>query len=117
GLRIRAVGEHPRAADTVGIDVIRTRVWTTILGGAVAGLGGAFLTVGRGLEFGKDMSAGDGYIALAAMILGRWNPVGAVGAALMFGFAKNLGNTLSTINAPVPSDILLMLPYAVTIVA
>ncbi|MGO1561169.1 Nucleoside ABC transporter, permease protein 2 [Actinomycetales bacterium JB111] len=117
GLRIRSVGEHPKAADTVGIDVIRTRVWTTILGGAVAGLGGAFLTVGSGLAFGKDMSAGQGYIALAAMILGRWNPVGAVGAALMFGFAKNLGNTLSTINAPVPSDILLMLPYAVTIVA
>ncbi|MGC5629405.1 ABC transporter permease [Georgenia sp. Z1344] len=117
GLRLRAVGEHPKAADTVGIDVIRTRVWSTMLGGAVAGLGGAFLTVGSGLAFGKDMSAGQGYIALAAMILGRWNPVGAVAAALLFGFAKNVGNVLSSINSPVPSEILLMLPYAVTIVA
>ncbi|MGO1509735.1 MAG: ABC transporter permease [Actinomycetaceae bacterium] len=117
GLRLRSVGEHPKAADTVGIDVIRTRVRAVLLGGAVAGLGGAFLTVGSGLAFGKDMSAGQGYIALAAMILGRWNPVGAVAAALLFGFARNVGNVLSSINSPVPSEILLMLPYAVTIVA
>ncbi|MGC5615652.1 ABC transporter permease [Georgenia sp. Z1491] len=117
GLRLRSVGEHPKAADTVGIDVVRTRVRSVVLGGAVAGLGGAFLTVGSGLAFGKDMSAGQGYIALAAMILGRWNPVGAVAAALLFGFARNVGNVLSSINSPVPSEILLMLPYAVTIVA
>ncbi|MFH5822195.1 ABC transporter permease [Georgenia sp. AZ-5] len=117
GLRVRAVGEHPKAADTVGIKVNRTRVRNTILGGAVAGLGGAFFTVGSGLAFGKEMSAGNGYIALAAMILGKWNPTGALAAALLFGFSKNLANLLGTIGAPIPSDILLMLPYVVTIFA
>ncbi len=117
GLRVRAVGEHPKAADTVGIKVNRTRVRNTLLGGAVAGLGGAFFTVGSGLAFGKEMSAGQGYIALAAMILGKWNPSGAVAAALLFGFTTNLGTVLSTIGAPVPSEFLLMLPYVVTIFA
>ncbi|TRW45110.1 ABC transporter permease [Georgenia yuyongxinii] len=117
GLRVRSVGEHPKAADTVGIKVNRTRVRNTILGGAVAGLGGAFFTVGSGLAFGKEMSAGQGYIALAAMILGKWNPTGALAAALLFGFSKNLGNVLSTIGSPVPSEFLLMLPYVVTIFA
>lgn len=117
GLRMRAVGEHPKAADTVGIKVNRTRVINTIIGGGVAGLGGAFFTVGSGLAFGKEMSAGQGYIALAAMILGKWNPKGAVAAALLFGFSKNLGNVLSTIGSNVPSEFLLMLPYAVTIFA
>jgi len=117
GLRMRAVGEHPKAADTVGIKVNRTRVINTIFGGAIAGLGGAFFTVGSGLAFGKEMSAGQGYIALAAMILGKWNPTGAVAAALLFGFSKNLGNVLSTIGSTVPSEFLLMLPYAVTIFA
>lgn len=117
GLRMRAVGEHPKAADTVGIKVNRTRVVNTLIGGAVAGLGGAFFTVGSGLAFGKEMSGGQGYIALAAMILGKWNPKGAVAAALLFGFSKNLGNVLSTIGSSVPSEFLLMLPYAVTIFA
>ncbi|AXH97712.1 ABC transporter permease [Ornithinimicrobium avium] len=117
GLRTRAVGEHPKAADTVGIKVNPRRVWNTILGGAVAGLGGAFFTVGSGLAFGREMSAGQGYIALAAMILGKWNPKGAVAAALLFGFSKNLGNVLSTIGSGVPSEILLMLPYVITIFA
>lgn len=117
GLRMRAVGEHPKAADTVGIKVNRTRVVNTIFAGAIAGLGGAFFTVGTGLAFGKEMSAGQGFIALAAMILGKWNPYGALGAALLFGFSKNLGNLLSTIGTPVPSEFLLMLPYLVTILA
>lgn len=117
GLRTRAVGEHPKAADTVGIKVNTRRVWNTILGGAIAGLGGAFFTVGSGLAFGREMSAGLGYIALAAMILGKWNPIGAVFAALLFGFSRNLGNVLSTIGSPVPSEVLLMLPYLVTILA
>lgn len=117
GLRTRAVGEHPKAADTVGIKVNVRRVWNTILGGAIAGLGGAFFTVGSGLAFGREMSAGQGYIALAAMILGKWNPYGAVLAALLFGFSKNLGNVLSTIGSGVPSEILLMLPYVITIFA
>ena len=117
GLRMRAVGEHPKAADTVGINVNRTRVINTIGAGAIAGLGGAFFTVGTGLAFGNEMSSGQGYIALAAMILGNWNPLGALGAALLFGFAKNLANTLSVMGASVPSDILLMLPYVVTLFA
>ncbi|MDO5738829.1 MAG: ABC transporter permease [Ornithinimicrobium sp.] len=117
GLRTRAVGEHPKAADTVGIKVNVRRVWNTILGGAVAGLGGAFFTVGSGLAFGREMSAGNGFIALAAMILGKWNPWGAVAAALLFGFSKNLGNVLSTIGSGVPSELLLMLPYIITIFA
>lgn len=117
GLRLRAVGEHPKAADTVGIKVNRTRVINTIGAGAIAGLGGAFFTVGQGLSFGKEMSAGQGFIALAAMILGKWNPVGAMFAALLFGFSRNLGNMLSAMGTPVPSDILSMLPYVVTIFA
>ncbi|NLS09787.1 ABC transporter permease [Nesterenkonia sp. MY13] len=117
GLRIRAVGEHPKAADTVGINVPRTRVINTILAGSIAGLGGAYFTVGQGLAFGQEMSAGQGFIALAAMILGRWNPKGALFAALLFGFSTSVGQTLSTIGTPVPSEILLMLPYVITIFA
>lgn len=117
GLRMRAIGEHPRAADTVGINVNRGRVINTVMAGAIAGLGGAFFTVGSGLAFGKEMTAGQGYIALAAMILGKWNPRGALMAALLFGFAKNLGNSLSAIGSPIPPDLLLMLPYIVTIFA
>ncbi len=117
GLRTRAVGEHPRAADTVGIKVNPRRVWNVVLGGAIAGLGGAFFTVGSGLAFGREMSAGQGYIALAAMILGKWNPKLAVLAALLFGFSKNLGNVLSTIGSSVPSELLLMLPYLITVLA
>lgn len=117
GLRVRAVGEHPKAADTVGIDVIRTRWVTPVLGGALAGLGGAFFTVGSGLAFGREMSAGNGFIALAAMILGKWNPLGALAAALLFGFSRNLANVLSTMGSGVPSEFLLMLPYVVTIFA
>ncbi|MGD8148537.1 ABC transporter permease [Ornithinimicrobium sp. Y1694] len=117
GLRTRAVGEHPKAADTVGIKVNTRRVWNTILGGAVAGLGGAFFTVGAGLAFGREMSAGNGFIALAAMILGKWNPKLAVLAALLFGFSKNLGNMMSSIGSTIPSELLLMLPYVITIFA
>lgn len=117
GLRTRAVGEHPRAADTVGIKVNKRRVWNTILGGAVAGLGGAYFTVGSNLAFGENMSSGLGYIALAAMILGRWNPIGALCAALLFGFTRSLGNQLSILGSPVPPELIGALPYLVTIVA
>lgn len=117
GLRMRSVGEHPKAADTVGINVNRTRTINTIFAGSIAGLGGAFFTVGQGLAFGQEMSAGQGFIALAAMILGRWNPVGALCAALLFGFSTSIGNVLSTIGTPVPSEMLLMIPYIITIFA
>jgi ABC-type uncharacterized transport system permease subunit len=117
GLRMRSVGEHPLAADTVGIKVNRTRIRNTMLGGAVAGLGGAFFTVAAGLAFGKEMTGGKGYIALAAMILGRWSPKGALAAALLFGFSDNLQVVLGIIGTPIPSQIMLMTPYAVTIFA
>jgi ABC-type uncharacterized transport system permease subunit len=117
GLRTRAVGEHPTAADTVGIRVLGTRYRNVILGGLVAGIGGAYLTIGSVGAFGKGISSGKGYIALAAMIFGRWTPLGAVGAALIFGFADALQSILSTLNVPIPSNILLMAPYIATIVA
>jgi simple sugar transport system permease protein len=117
GLRVRAVGEHPTAADTVGIRVLFTRYRNVILGGLVAGIGGASLTIGSVGSFGKDISSGHGYIALAAMIFGRWTPLGATGAALLFGFSVALANVLGTIGCPIPSDFLLMLPYVATIIA
>lgn len=117
GLRTRACGEHPRAADTVGINVNRLRWHNVLLGGALAGMGGAMFTVGLGLAFSKNMVAGNGYIALAAMILGRWNPRGAVAAAVFFGFATNLGYIIQTLNAPIPTEFVLMIPYVATILA
>ncbi|EMY34173.1 inner-membrane translocator [Arthrobacter crystallopoietes BAB-32] len=117
GLRTRAVGEHPKAADTVGVKVNRTRFTNVLLAGAVAGLGGAFFTLVLVSSFGRDMTAGQGYIALAALIFGRWNPLGAFFAALLFGFATNLQSVLSFLGTPVPNQFLAMLPYVVTIFA
>ncbi|ROS76954.1 ABC transporter permease [Cellulomonas sp. PhB143] len=117
GLRVRAVGEYPQAADTVGIDVERTRWHNVLLGSAVAGLGGAFFTIGSVGAFGEEMTAGKGYIALAAMILGRWSPVGALTAALLFGFADKLQQVLGVLQTPIPNQFMLMLPYIVTIFA
>jgi ABC-type uncharacterized transport system permease subunit len=117
GLRVRAVGEHPKAADTVGIDVNRTRFRNVLIGGAIAGLGGAFFTLGSVGAFGKAMTAGKGFIALAAMIFGRWSPLGAVGAALLFGFADQLQQVLSIIGTPIPSQFMLMAPYLATLFA
>lgn len=117
GLRVRAVGEYPKAADTVGIKVYRTRYLAVLVGGALAGLGGTFFTLGQVGSFGKEMTSGAGYIALAALIFGRWNPIYAALAALLFGFAQNLQYGLAIIGSPVPSEFLLMLPYALTVVA
>jgi ABC-type uncharacterized transport system permease subunit len=117
GLRVRAVGEHPTAADTVGIRVLATRYRNVIMGGVLAGIGGAYLTVGSVGTFSPGMSSGLGYIALAAMIFGRWTPLGATAAALLFGFTEALGNVLGTINVPIPSYILAMAPYVATIIA
>ena len=116
GLRLRSVGEHPRAADTVGIDVHRTRYVAILLGGLSAGVGGAFFTLDSAAQFSEQMTAGLGFIALAAMIVGRWRPFGALGAALLFGFAGSLSNGLSLVQVPIPSEFLLMAPYLVTIV-
>ncbi len=115
GLRVRSVGEHPRAADTVGIPVNRVRYGAVVLGGVVAGLGGAFLTLDSAAQFTENMSAGLGFISLAAMIVGRWRPFGAFGAALIFGFAGSLAGGLAIVRVPIPSEFLLMTPYLVTI--
>nr|WP_221209361.1 ABC transporter permease [Leifsonia aquatica] len=117
GLRLRSVGEHPEAADTVGIKVNSTRFWNVSLAGAIAGLGGAYFTLGSVGAFSKEMTAGQGFIALAAVIFGRWDPIRATLAALLFGFASNLQNVLGIIGSPVPSEFMLMLPYVVTIFA
>jgi ABC-type uncharacterized transport system permease subunit len=87
------------------------------LAGAIAGLGGAFITLSQTGQFGKDVTAGAGFIALAAVIFGRWDPIRATLAALLFGFASNLQNALSVVGSPVPSELMLMLPYVVTIIA
>jgi ABC-type uncharacterized transport system permease subunit len=117
GLRTRAVGEHPTAADTVGIDVNKLRFRNVIISGLIAGIGGAFFTVGSVGAFGKEMTAGAGFIALAALIFGKWSPIGAVLAALLFGFANNLQSTLSIIGVAIPSEFMLMVPYIATIIA
>lgn len=117
GLRTRAVGEHPKAADTVGINVLAMRYRNVVLGGAIAGLGGAYFTVGSVGGFSKNITSGNGFIALAAVIFGRWSPRGAVAAALLFGFFQALEVMLS-INVPsIPSNLIQMLPYVATIVA
>ncbi len=115
GLRVRAVGEHPQAAETVGIRVLRTRYWNVILGGVIAGIGGASFTIGSVGEFSADMTAGLGYVALAAMIFGRWRPFGALGAALLFGFAVSLQSFLAVLNVGIPPPFLSMAPYVITI--
>ena len=117
GLRTRSVGEHPTAADTVGIDVNKLRFRNVMLAGLVAGVGGAYFTVGSVGTFGKEMTAGAGFIALAALIFGKWSPKGAIAAALLFGFADNLQGTLSIIGVSIPSEFMLMVPYIATIIA
>jgi ABC-type uncharacterized transport system permease subunit len=117
GLRTRAVGEHPTAADTVGIRVRGLRYLNVLLGGVVAGIGGAYFTLVATGSFTKNMTAGAGFIALAALIFGRYSPFGAFGAALFFGFAQKLATYLGAIESPVPSQFLNMLPYLATLIA
>lgn len=117
GLRSRACGEHPRAADTVGIKVNKRRWANVLLGGAIAGLGGAFFTLGSNLAFIQNTSAGQGFIALAAMIVGAWTPLGAVIAAVLFGFTTQVASLLMTVGSPVAPEYLLMIPYLITIFA
>ena len=116
GLRVRAVGEHPQAADTVGINVHWVRYSNVILGGMVAGFGGAYFTIGSTGAFEREMTAGRGFIGLAAMIFGGWNPIGAFLAGLVFGFADAIQSRLSILSIAIPSEFLLMVPYVVTII-
>ncbi|MEX0868067.1 MAG: ABC transporter permease [Nitriliruptoraceae bacterium] len=115
GLRLRSVGEHPKAADTVGINVLATRYRAVLIGGILAGIGGAYFTLDAVGSFSKDMSGGRGFIALAAMLVGRYRPIAAFGAALIFGFADSLATSLQLLRIPVPSKLLLTAPYLVTI--
>lgn len=116
GLRVRSVGEHPRAADTLGINVYRTRYMAVILGGMMAGFGGAYFTLGSVGRFDEVMTAGRGFIGLAAMIFGNWTPFGSFGAGLLFGFADSLAARLAILGVKIPSQFLLMAPYVATMV-
>jgi simple sugar transport system permease protein len=117
GLRTRAVGEHPKAADTLGINVFRTRYVAVILSGMMAGVAGAYFTLGSVGRFDEVMTAGRGFISLAAMIFGNWTPFGAFGASLIFGFADALQGRLAILRVPIPSQFLLMAPYIATMIA
>lgn len=116
GLRVRSVGEHPKAADTVGIKVNRIRWQAVLLGGVFAGLGGAYFTVGSTGSFDQDASAGNGFIALAAVIMGRWHPIGASMAAVFFGFMWTLQSQLALVDK-IPGELLRASPYLATIIA
>ena len=117
GLRVRATGEHPEAVDTVGINVARMR-WSAVLaGGVFAGLGGSFFTLASTGAFSKEFTVGNGFIALAAVIMGRWRPVLATCMCLFFGFVTQMASQLQTLSTPMPSQFLLMLPYVATIIA
>lgn len=116
GLRLRSVGEHPKAADTLGINVYRTRYVAVILGGLVAGFGGAYFSLGSVGRFDEGMTAGKGFIGLAAMIFGGWIPFKAMLAGILFGFADALASSVSILRSPIPGQFINMLPYIVTIV-
>ena len=121
GLRVRSVGEHPHAAETLGIDVFKIRYQAVIVGGLIAGLGGAWFSLETVGTFDNGMTNGTGFIALAAMIFGKWRPWSTFGGALLFGFAAALGTRIQFLNVevggfPVPSQFLQVLPYVVTVV-
>lgn len=116
GLRLRSVGEHPKAADTLGINVFRTRYMAVILGSMMAGFGGAYFTLGSVGRFDEVMTAGRGFIALAAMIFGNWTPFGSFLASLLFGFADSLASKLAILGVNIPSQFLLMAPYIATMI-
>ena len=115
GLRVRAVGEHPSAADTLGVNVNRTRWVNVFVAGLIAGLAGAWFSLEATGRFNDSMTSGAGFIALAAMIFGKWRPLGAFGAALLFGFANALGTRLQMEEVPTPPQFLQMVPYVVTV--
>ena len=116
GLRTRAVGENPRAADTLGINVNRTRWINVLIGGLIAGLAGAWFSLETNGSFDDNMTSGRGFIALAALIFGKWMPFGAFGGGLLFGFSDALGQRFQFLGVPIPPQFLQMVPYVITIV-
>jgi len=116
GLRLRSVGEHPKAADTLGINVFRTRYMGVLLGAMMAGFAGSYFTLGSVGRFDEVMTAGRGFISLAAMIFGNWMPFGSFGAGLLFGFADALASKLAILGVKIPSQFLLMAPYVITMI-
>ena len=117
GLRIRAVGEHPLAAETTGVNVYAVRYFAVIISGACAGIAGAYLSIGMLSQFTKGMSAGRGFMALAAMVFGRWRPMGALWASLLFGFADSVQMIIQMHYPQIPSQLVMILPYVLTIFA
>jgi len=115
GLRLRAVGENPEAADTAGVNVRRMRWAGVLISGALAALGGAYLSIGQSSQFTRNMTAGRGFIALAALIFGKWHPVGALMACLLFGFAEAVSIRMQG-NVNIPNQFVLMIPYVLTMV-
>jgi simple sugar transport system permease protein len=116
GLRARSVGEHPMAADTLGIDVLKVRYRNVIGAGLIAGFGGAFLALAQISRFEENMTGGIGFIGLAAMIFGRWLPFGALAAGLVFGFSGALAQKVGILGTGIPSEFMLMLPYVATVI-
>ena len=117
GLKVRAVGEHPRACDTVGINVSRTRFLSVLYSGMMGGFAGAFVSMGQMTFFTENMIAGGGFMALAAVVFGNYTPFGVMGAALVFGVSNALKFQLQALNTGIPSQFLVMLPYLITILA
>lgn len=117
GLKIVACGEHPKAADSLGIDVIKMRYLTTLFSGAMLGVAGAYLSIAQTNAFGEDMTGGKGYIAMAVVILGKWSPLGILAGAALFGGANALQMSVQNLGIGIPNNIILMIPYVVTVLA
>lgn len=117
GLSLRAVGEHPSAAQTAGINVFRYRYLAMILSGGITAIGGAYMTLSQVGRFAEDMSGGRGWIAIAAIALGRWSPIGTFFSCLLFGFANAVANQVQVLNLGIPSQFAMMIPYVITVLA
>lgn len=117
GMKIIAVGEHPKAADSLGINVFTTRYLSTLFSGLLMGLAGGYLSIAQANSFNVDMTGGKGYIAMAVVVLGKWTPGGVAGGALLFGGANALQMTLQNLGLGIPNNLVLMVPYIVTVLA
>lgn len=117
GIKVIAVGEHPKAADSLGINVFTTRYMATLFSGLMMGLAGGYLSIAQANSFNVDMTGGKGYIAMAVVVLGKWTPGGVLAGALLFGGANALQMTLQNLGLGIPNNLVLMMPYVVTVLA